>query len=416
MKTLKIGVMLLAFLLAAMAMVPMVSAAETTTALSKNVSDRIVITPPVDDTQIRIKTPLNESEIISFIFSEKWLKENNISPDPDVIKLAISKNSRSLAKNQIATSNDSLLYSVGPLKDNEPVVLLQIPKDTFEITNSQSNQMITFDYPRECFTFYTNITELSKGIEQRKLLRYSLQTPRIELNPHSSALSIRTASSDLYAEWACYNTISGQTPVALRGDIIPQTLSNQGQSFEIYQEREIYFNRNGDQIELTLYYTSNGKIYLSVPIYDEGQLYWGNNSVPSRTWIDASSKDRFYYEVYIQNNGQYSINFYDTVTAVWSRYTYNDSDNPSTYIIGTTGSSELYLYGGLTNAFQATTNTIKDYGVKDTVNGNWISPTSRFSWDRYKYDSIHNGQYVFMNSYTIGNTIYTYHDASNTDT
>ena len=139
--------------------------------------------------------------------------------------------------------------------------------------------------------------------------------------------------------------------------------------------------------------------------------------VPSRaSWIDASSKDRFYYEVYIQNNGQYSINFYDTVTAVWSRYTYNDSDNPSTYIIGTTGSSELYLYGGLTNAFQATTNTIKDYGVKDTVNGNWISPTSRFSWDRYKYDSIHNGQYVFMNSYTIGNTIYTYHDASNTDT
>ena len=47
--------------------------------------------------------------------------------------------------------------------------------------------------------------------------------------------------------------------------------------------------------------------------------------------------------------------------------------------------------------------------------GTWISPGSRFTWDQYKYDSIHNGLYVFMNSYIIGGTIYTYHDASNTD-
>jgi hypothetical protein len=409
----KWSIALLALLLAAMVMVPMVSAAEIN-ALAKNASDRIIITPKFDDSQIRIKAPMNESEIVSFEFSEKWLNENNLNKNSDDIKISIPKSA--LSTKQAAADSNSALYSIGTEDNRGKTVLLQIPKDTYETMNPQSAQTITLDYPRECFAFYTNADEMLNGIEQRKLVRYNQQTERIETNSHSFASSVPAATSNLYAEWASYNTNANQYPVALRGDMTPQTLSNQGQSFVIYHEREIYFNRNGDQIELTLWYTDNGKIYLSVPVYDEGTLLWGQSGVPPATWIDASSRDRFYYEVYILANGQYNINFLDTGTGIWYRYTYNDSDNPSTYITGITGSSELYLNGALAHSFQATTNTIKDYGVKDTVNGNWLAPGSRFTWDRYKYDSLHNGLYVFMNSYNIGGTIYTYHDASNTDT
>ena len=414
MKPLKARVVLLALMLAGMAMVPMASGANHENAPSKNISEHLVITPVFDDKQIRIQPPINESDIVSFVFSERWLMENNENKNSDEIKISIPKSA--LMKNQITTDSESDLYSIGTLTENENVVLLQIPKDTYESTNPTSDGMIILDYPRECFAFFPDTHEMLKEIDKRKAERYTQQTERIEINPRSFASSSKTTRSNLYAEWACYNTNWFQYPLALRGDMKPQTLSNQGQSFVIYHEREIYLNRNGDTIELTLWYTDNGKIYLSAPIYDENQLIWGQNGVPPATWIDASSKNRFYYEVYIQNNGQYNINFLNTGTGIWYRYTYNDADNPSTYINGITGSSELYLNGGLTASFQATTNTMKDYGVKDTLNGDWIEPGSRFSWDRYKYDSEHNGQYVFMNSWNNGGTIYTYHDASDTDT
>ncbi len=408
----KTWAILLALLLVAMAIVPCVSAVEEKALSMSDASDRIVITPPPDEAQMILKTPLTESEMISFVFSEQWLEANNLDKNLDNIKVSVPK--KTISKSQVAGNDDSMVYSVGVVDASEKVALLQIPKNTYDAMNPESASVITLDYPRYIFTFYSDAASLAKGIEQRRLIRTAGQIERTELNPGASSTAVRTTTSDLYAEWACYNTISGRTPVALRGDITPQTLTNQGQSFTIYHEREIYFNRIGDQIELTLYYTDNGNIYLSVPIYDEGNLYWGSNGVPARTWIDASSKNRFYYEVYIQNNGQYNINFLNTGTAIWYQYTYNDSDNPSTHIIGITGSSEMYL-SSLTNAFQATTNTMRDYGVKDTLSGSWISPGSRFTWDQYKYDSIHNGLYVFMNSYIIGGTIYTYHDTSNTD-
>jgi hypothetical protein len=412
MKLRKVSVVLLALLLAAMAIVPMVSA-EPEQISSGNVSDRLVITPVFDDQEIRIKAPMDESEIVSFIFSEKWLSTKNQNKDSETITITIPESE--IVDSELKTNGISDLKSVGALDPNERVVLLQIPKDTPEINNPDSHQMITLDYPRDYFSYFSDIEELSTEVDNRKAARDKGQNEQIVKNPNPTKLS-QAKSSNSYNEWACYNTNWFQYPLALRGDMQPETLSNQGQLFSLYHEREIYLNRNGDTIELVLWYLDNGNIYLSAPLYDENQLVWGSSGVPSATWIDASSKNRFYYEVYIKTNGQYNVKFLNTGTSMWYEYTYNDSDNPSTYINGITGSSELTLPGSVTNSFLVSTNSMRDYGVKDTISGSWISPGSRFSWDQYKYDSTNNGLYVFMNSWTSGGYIYTYHEASNTDT
>ncbi|MBN1432833.1 MAG: hypothetical protein JW931_08685, partial [Methanomicrobiaceae archaeon] len=392
--------------------VPAVSAEEQKNVSSESISERLIITPIFDDQEIRIKAPLDESEIVSFIFSEKWLMTNNENKDSEFIKVIVPINS---IKSQKYTSNGvSDLRSIGNVENNDRVVLLQIPKSVLEYEYQKSDQTITLDYPDYCFSDFSDIEELVNEVDKRKFERDIGQNEQIEINLDAKQIS-QSKSSILYAEWACYNTNWFQYPKALRGDMDPQTFSYQGMpACDLYHEREIYLDRKGDTIELLLWYRPNGDIYLSAPLYDEGQLNWGAGGVPSSTWIDASSKNRFYYEFYVGNNGQYNINFLNTGTGIWYDYTYNDGDNPSSYIKGLTGSSELTLYAPVTDSFLVTTENIRDYGVKDSVDGSWITPASRFYWDQYKYKN--NGLYVFMNSWISGGNIYTYHEACDTDT
>jgi hypothetical protein len=417
MKKMKLGVILLALLLAAMAMVPMVSAEEQKVTPAVNSSDRVIKTPIFTEQEIRIKTPLNESDIVSFVFPEEWLLRNNENNNSDFFRISLTKTQ--LVKNQLKTNEISETYVVEDafaqnLQDSGRLVLLQIPKSDFN-RNSLNSDHVLLDYPSECFSVYSTSDELIKSIEERKTLREKLQNERIDSNPVSlQRLQRETTTS--YDEWASYNVNLFRYPVALRGDMQPESFSNQGQPSVIYHEREIYLNRAGDAIELVLWYCDNGNIYLSAPLYDEDVLIWGQNGVPPSTWIDATSKNRFYYEVYINSGGQYNVNFLDTGTSIWYQYTYNDSDNASTYISGLTGSSELTLSGPVQYSFFVSTNPMKDYGVKDTVGGSWGPPGSRFTWDRYKYDSENGGRYVFMNAWINGGTIYTYHETSNTDT
>jgi hypothetical protein len=354
---------------------------------------------------------MDESEIISFIFTEKWLIENDKSQNSDFIKITIPKTE--IYNKQYDSNGVSNLIAIGKIEDNEKVVLLQVPKNIPELDNLISSKTITLDYPTYCYSYFSDISKLFNEINKRKSTRDQGQKEQIK-NVKNQKQIFQSKSSNLYAEWACYNTNWFQYPKALRGDMNPENLLNDGQTLSLYHEREIYLNRNGDTIELVLWYSDNGNIYLSAPLYDENQLKWGNGGVPSGIWIDASSMSRYYYEIYIRSNGQYNVNFLNTGTGIWYDYTYNDADNPSGHISGITGSSELTLYGSVTDSFSITTNNMRDYGIKDSLNGNWIAPDSRFSWDQYKYEN--NGQYVFMNSWQSGGNIYTYHRASDTDT
>ena len=413
-KVLRALSLLLIVALAGAMFVSGVSAEEEQTEISsESISERLVITPIFDDQEIRIKAPLDESEIVSFIFSEKWLMTNNDNKDSEFIKVTVPISS---VKSQKYTSNGvSDLRSIGTVENNDRVVLLQIPKSILEYGCQKSDQTITLDYPDYCFSYFSGIEELVHEVDKRKYERDIGQNEQIKINSEAKPIS-QSKSSVLYAEWACYNTNWFQYPKALRGDMDPQTFSYQGMPplSVLYHEREIYLDRNGDTIELLLWYRPSGDIYLSAPLYDEHELNWGSGGVPSEYWIDASSKNRFYYEFYVGDNGQYNVNFLNTGTGIWYDYTYNDADNPSSYIKGLTGSSELTVDGSVTDSFLITTENMRDYGVKDSVDGSWIKPSSRFSWDKYKFKN--SGLYVFMNSWISGGNIYTYHEACDTNT
>jgi len=94
---------------------------------------------------------------------------------------------------------------------------------------------------------------------------------------------------------------------------------------------------------------------------------------------------------------------------MWYTFNYDDSDNPSTYINRIVPSTELTT-DTVTTSFDSITNTMRAYDTKDSGSSSWIGTGQRFSHD-YSQGSAN---YVFLNAYKIGDIIYSYHRAANT--
>jgi hypothetical protein len=406
MKQHKICVVLLALLLAAMAMVPIVSAAEDAAIqITERRLTTGMITPVFDESEIILKEPVNESEIVSFVFPADWLNSQKTSSDTISITIPRSQ----LTTNKLNDATGIEVYTNQAIEKTERVALLQIPKELLKQENKANPDQIMLDYPLSYYSFYPDMAELTKAVEQRKMERISKQHPVIIQNPGKKMVtSMSPLASTLYAEWDLWKrTSTSYTPVALRGDMKPDTFSNSGQSTFNYHETEIHLNRDGDIVELLLWYCDDGHIWLSAPIYDEGVLKWGTGGTGMK-WIDISSKNRVNYEFYVNSNGQYSINFYNTGTGIWYTFNYNDSDNPSTYINRIVPSTELTT-DTVAYQFNSITNTMKAYETKDSGNPSWIGTCQRFSHDYF----TGNANYVLLNAYKIGDTIYSYHLAAN---
>jgi hypothetical protein len=404
----KISFVLLALLLAAMAIVPMVNASDP--ALQKNESRQNtgIITPIFDDSEIVMMEPVNESEMVSFVFSENLV--NGRKGAADTVSITIPRSQ--ISKNLLDATKGSDIYLQQDMeKTAGRVALLQIPKTLFEQNNPATSDQITLDYPLTDYSFYSSMTELTTAVKERKTERITKQRPGVVRNTKKSVSSAVTkaASTSFYAEWDLWKrSDTSYTPVALRGDMKPDTFSNSGQSIEAdYHETEIHLNRANDVVELVLWYCDDGHIWLSAPIYDEGVLKWGTGGTGMK-WVDASAKNRMNYEFYVNPSGQYSINFYNTGTGMWYTFNYDDSDNPSTYINRIVPSTELTTVA-VTKSFDTITNTMRAYNTKDSGSSSWIGAGQRFSHD-YPQGSA---SYVLLNAYKIGDIIYSYHRAAN---
>jgi hypothetical protein len=403
----KTCIVLLALLLAAMAVVPMVSAGVSASQENKSDQNNGIITPAFDDSEIVLKEPVNESEMVSFIFSENLVKSRKGTSDTITITIPRSQ----LIRNTPDGVSGTEMYTNQGMEKTGGVALLQIPRALFKKNNPASSDQIILDYPLTDYSFYPSLVELTKVMEQRKTERIAKQHTEVVKNAQKAVTPARMSalSSTLYGEWDLWKrSNTGYTPVALRGDIKPDTFSNSGQSTANYHETEIHLNRANDVIELLAWYCDDSHIWLSAPIYDEGVLKWGTGGTGMK-WVDASSKNRMNYEVYVNANGQYSINFYNTGTGMWYTFNYDDSDNPSTYINRIVPSTELTT-DTVTKSFDTITNTMRACNTKDSGSSSWIGTGQRFSHD-YSQGSAN---YVLLNAYKIGDTIYSYHRAANT--
>ncbi len=399
---------LLALLLVSVMVVPVVSAGEMEVVTSENSpeSPKFAITPDFRGREIKIATPLKESELITIVFPEKWLLKNSKSKDPQLMTLTIEASALKPLKGNYKELAGFL--SPREIREGERVALLQMPQKMFALFNKDPAQ-ISVNYPVKFFTFYSNIDEMYNDLKEKQNLSISVQgtdTIDSQAAPESLTSTPSTLLSTFYGEWAQYYRKSAyaNSITYVTGKIKPYSSTNDGQTTTIYQEREIYTNRDGDTIELTLYYRDDGKIFLSVPIYDEHELKWETTS----TWIDATAKPYFDYYVSIAN-GLYEIWFQDRSTDQWYYYSYDDSDNPATAVDWLVGSSELYLYGAVQHHFEAITYPLIDEWTRKS-DGTWYKPGETFDFIRYTSDQ----PYVYVNTWFSSNNIYSYHKCADT--
>ena len=227
----------------------------------------------------------------------------------------------------------------------------------------------------EHFVYYPNISELNKDKRNNELLKSMSKKEKTNL-PKIGDDEISSKSFPDYGEWAVYQRLSGYDDlIFLAGNIKPDSFSMEGVGdfSVIYQENEMYLNRPGDGIEITMVYNNDGQIHLTNPIYDEEVIHWDENSL----WIDASALHSYDYYVFVDvASGEYEIDVYDTIDKVWYHDTYIDL-TPSTRINLVSGSSELYMSQAPTRQFEAVTYPITDEWLSDNVN--WFKPNEVFT-------------------------------------
>jgi len=391
----RIGALFMALLLMSIAFVATVSADEKLNITPENTqkSPKLAITPDFGHQEIVLSPPLNESELISIVFPEAWLLENDENKDPRLIRILFPASQ--LNNLQVNTEEHAGYLAPREIRNDEKVVLLQMPKTMFRFFNKNPDN-ITIDYPLEYFTFYPNINEMYNDKNKKVKSNLSNQVDNVFSQQAEHFLPFTqqsTLATEFYGEWVQYyrKTAYANSIMYVAGSINPYSFSNEGQDNTIYQEREIYLNRDGDIIELTLFYRDDSKIFLSVPIYDEHELMWNTTS----TWIDATSMHSYDYYVFI-GDGIYEIDIYDTVDQIWYSHSYDDTDNPATAIDWLMGSSELYMDGVPTHQFEAITNPIRDEWIND---GTWHTPEETFDYVR----NTENKNYVSISGWWDSN-------------
>lgn len=379
---------LLALLLAGMVIVPIVNANLATTSGSESNSSVHYLLPSNYLDNWKEASPLPESEIYSVIVPESSISQ--VDGKEGIYQLDFSPSD---AKNSDAYISNSGLpgYLVSKkIQKGEPVVLFQIPETMYQYFERESkNGQLTF--PREFFTTYSSIGELTKDTIARK---NGVQTSTVSRNAAAPPLQLpdRTDHSMLYNpdqtgwhnEWITFNRSSSRNATYITGKITPDLYYiDTNDRYEIYQERELYMDASSDAIELVVTFhdpTDGANMLLFPAIWD--------NSVPTdiNDWdvnggfvtIPLNSVPHE-YEYYTglgtgTNAGIYEIWFHDVSASVWYYYRYLDTDNPADIFNRITGSSEFYWKTAASGFFVARTIPIKDEWNYDGKLSAWYYP------------------------------------------
>ena len=121
--------------------------------------------PHINYSDIAYSTPSEESELISIVFPETWLLENDENEDPRIINVSFP----ALHIHNLRINNEEYSEYLTPeeIMNNEKVSLLTMPKTMFKFLNKDSDTVV-INFPIEKFEFYPNVSEMIKKQDRSK--------------------------------------------------------------------------------------------------------------------------------------------------------------------------------------------------------------------------------------------------------
>ena len=404
MKTTKIGFVLLALLLAAMAIVPLVSAADEI--MDKKSLEILDTANAVSAHHVypdyyrnaKLMEPLPESEMVTVVISQKTLGISGTEKKPEIISVSPSMLDARSSDLQILDIPEIRYEKI--LDQNAGVVLVRIPKTMYDVFVS-SSQGKNLELPTKSFCrFYDSISDMKAHMKKTgdrleftsdqndistDLRQVSL--PKVKETPVIPQMTAKTLGTDnWFIERVHFNRISPGTSYDYSmGQIRPEYayFSGTQDQFWIPQEREYYLN-NQDAIEVVVNYDHivypAGGVVLFPQIWDNGALVdlsqyenLGAGIIP----LNPSTFPHAYGYHVMLSGTRYYVGFIDMNTASWYPiYVYNDADNPSTSFDLLKGSSEYNQFTQpIHDQFVAWTDPVTEEWVRERVTGTWKTPS-----------------------------------------
>jgi len=447
MTQLKFGVILLTLLLAAMAIVPMVNAADEQNATAQINSTWKYAVPDHHFSPDYFKagkpaTPLPESEMINIVLSEKTLDSFSGDEQEGIITVPVSH--LNLVSQFTESKNWQNRFVENGISPDESVVLVRMPKSMYDRFLATSKEGIV-SFPASYFSrYYKNLADLDANIHpdgnavsvtpsadpvlaEKTNVSVSVKKIQVVSNPLVSQIAtpLRTPQgpNTSHDKRIFFNRMYADTYDYCIGQITPDSWSISGNNDKYYapHEREYYLNDHKDAIEIVVNYDHwsiwpGTTINLFPTIYDDHS----NESIPLETWessgpgiigLDPTTFPKaFGYHVQIVN-GKYYITFeYMNNLTFTSAYIYNDQDNPSTTFTDFSGASEFrQITSPITDTFSASTTPVIDQWVHDATLNSWRKPADVWQYQSAYTDEIFTNIYWFIggsNSDEIGTSSY----------
>ncbi|MGB7787221.1 hypothetical protein [Methanoregula sp.] len=392
----KWSVALLALLLAAMAMIPMVSAGEQVVSASP-VGHQI----PTD--YLKDSKPaqwLPESDMVNIVISQRSLEKFGQGKLTGIITIPVSY--IDLKTTFTNSKENPYVYTENSIGSDEGIALIRMPGQMYEmyVLAAKDGKL---SLPADYFVrYYENRTDLNNhfkadGNSVQVLPSEKYPLPKIssgvgtdvspEILPVQKPSGISVSPAVTYPQffgfWENYNRISSTNYDYCIGQITPNSWTLSGSAldqFDIFQEREYKFN-SGEAIEVVTKYrdrNQGGDIVLFPTLYRSGSTdpitpsqwtVWGDylpvatNSIPHA----------FGYHVYF-SGGYYYIAFEDMNTLQFVKSYQATAASGTSSFTYLSGSSEYRQKAApTTNTFSATTNPVVDQWVR-VLNGAWQAP------------------------------------------
>ena len=423
----KIRFALLALLLAAMAIIPLVSAEEvylcqgtdnciTSRPLgvnSMNPDEKIQNGPthvPVIFDDLLVKgvegIPNNVQRKEEYLFLEipaSVVSKSGNSPDDGLVTITVPTSSlayREELTGMPAPVPDDLVSAEKSI--DGPVVILWAPKEILSIAVSYDKTTITV--PERNLLKYKSLEEsrlsVKKSANENLLISHDTYPAGVQMKQVQNAV---ITSGDFAERSWYYDANTAHHVTGVRGVIDPSTSYNNGESYFSYHEMEIYLERDTDCIEFVSYHRPDGQIRIFVSIHDDYYLYTPLD-------IDATNLPYVNYYLSIDAPYWYTTRLQNPLTGTWYSNTWTDSDNFSRYIKSLRGSTELLslqhvppLY-----SFHTATNPITGDYIRNSL-GIWVRPNQAFT----DMGAIPNQQYVHgTRSWSSGRIVTTHESGS----
>jgi hypothetical protein len=416
MKTLKVGIVLLALMLGGLVIVPMVNAAEP--AADSLTSDSAVSTD-YQYHNIPYNYPGNskhadflpESKMTNIILSQKTLKNLGQDSKSALIKIPVSNLN---LNSGFTKTTGSTTYSVEKgINSNDGIVLIRMPTLLYnQFMEDAQGGDLTLASTHFC-RFYSNFNDLNSHVKKdnesvqiTSSSQYPVpgllddgynpapaqETPSKTVSPLSQITprlieGALSTSSDYgsYLRWATSTKKTSTNYKYCIGQIRPYSWSLGGSAsdlFKLYAEREYKFNNN-EAIEIVARFhdrNGGGGIDLYPAYYRSGAADPINNN-QWYYWHDPIGIDQngiphaFGYHVQLTYSGQYvQVSFIDMVTLRWYDAYLVHAATPITSFTQLDGSSEYtQINAPSTGTFSEVTNPVIDEWAIDTGN-NWAKP------------------------------------------